>query len=134
MTRTAFSLRMELLSDAIFGAGFSVPGGEDISVYTDEKGYPFFKASSLKGLLRESLANLLSWKELPSDHLDRLMGVEGWEGTDDGSRLFLSNLTLVNAPEDPDSCCPPQLYQSGKRNCQRGYPAGSRLCQCRPGL
>ena len=46
---------MELLSDTIFGSGYSIPGGEDVAVCRDERGYPYFKGSTLKGLLRESL-------------------------------------------------------------------------------
>ena len=56
-------VKMELLSDAIFGSGFSVPGGEDIAVCRDENGYPFLKGSTLKGLLRESLENIAAWTE-----------------------------------------------------------------------
>ena len=31
---------MELLSDTIFGSGYSIPGGEDVAVCRDEGGYP----------------------------------------------------------------------------------------------
>ena len=33
--QVTLQVTMELLSDAIFGSGFSVPGGEDIAVYKD---------------------------------------------------------------------------------------------------
>lgn len=39
--RVTLPVTAELLSDAIFGSGFSIPGGEDIAVCRDEKGYPF---------------------------------------------------------------------------------------------
>lgn len=52
---------MELLSDAILGSGFSIPGGEDIAVCRDTNGYPYLKGTTLKGLLRESLENLTDW-------------------------------------------------------------------------
>ena len=32
-------VKIELLSDAIFGSGKSVPGGEDVSVLHDEYGF-----------------------------------------------------------------------------------------------
>lgn len=38
--RITLYVRVRLLSDTIFGAGFSVPGGEDIAVCEDSKGYP----------------------------------------------------------------------------------------------
>ena len=37
--RITLYVRVRLLSDTIFGAGFSVPGGEDIAVCEDSKGY-----------------------------------------------------------------------------------------------
>lgn len=40
---------MELLSDAIFGSGYSVPGGEDVAVCRDERGYPYFKGQHPEG-------------------------------------------------------------------------------------
>ena len=46
-------IKMTLLSDTIFGNGVSIPGGEDISVLTDENGFPYYKGSSLKGVFRE---------------------------------------------------------------------------------
>ena len=50
--RVTRKIRLELLSEAIFGSGFSVPGGEDIGVCTDARGYPYLKGSTFKGLLR----------------------------------------------------------------------------------
>lgn len=102
--RIVLQLRMTLLSDAIFGAGFSVPGGEDISVYTDGEGWPFFKATSLKGLLRESTANLLAWTGRGGDELKRLFGTEDWEGLDDGSRVYLGDLVLTDRPAESGEC------------------------------
>ena len=60
---------MELLSDTIFGSGFSIPGGEDIAVCQDENGYPYLKGTTLKGLLRESLENLIAWEAVSYTHL-----------------------------------------------------------------
>ena len=44
--RITLYVRVRLLSDTIFGAGFSVPGGEDIAVCEDSKGYPYLKTGS----------------------------------------------------------------------------------------
>lgn len=54
-------LKIELLSDAIFGSGKSVPGGEDIAVLHDEYGFPYIAGSNIKGVLREEIENYLSW-------------------------------------------------------------------------
>ena len=64
---------MELLSDAIFGSGYSVPGGEDVAVCRDERGYPYFKGSTLKGLLRESLENLAAWTGQGTEDADAML-------------------------------------------------------------
>lgn len=53
--RITLYVRVRLLSDTIFGAGFSVPGGEDIAVCEDSKGYPYLKGSTLKGLYGKAL-------------------------------------------------------------------------------
>lgn len=41
-------VRLELLSDTIFGSGHSIPGGEDIAVCQDENGYPYLKGTTFK--------------------------------------------------------------------------------------
>lgn len=57
-------IRMQLLSDAIFGNGMSVPGGEDLSVLTDEYGFPYYKGGTFKGVFREALEQYLFWTVL----------------------------------------------------------------------
>lgn len=59
--RVTMEVEMELRSDAIFGSGYSVPAGEDIGVCRDAGGYPYLRGSTLKGLLRQSLTDLLAW-------------------------------------------------------------------------
>lgn len=48
-------IKMELLSDTIFGNGMSIPGAEDISVLCDEQGFPYYKGGTFKGVFREEL-------------------------------------------------------------------------------
>lgn len=54
-------IRMQLLSDAVFGNGESVPGGEDISILCDEEGFPYYKGGTFKGVFREALEQYLLW-------------------------------------------------------------------------
>lgn len=93
---------MELLSDTIFGSGFSIPGGEDIAVCKDAAGYPYLKGSTLKGLLRESLENELVWTGGREEDLIALLGEDSWSGVDDGRRIHLTGLTLEQKPADPE--------------------------------
>jgi len=101
--RITGKLTMELLSDTIFGSGFSIPGGEDIAVYQDESGYPYLKGSTLKGLLRESLQNLLAWSGM-DDCSGELLGESGWQGTTDGRRIQLTALVLQQLPAESQLC------------------------------
>ena len=42
-------IQMELLSDTIFGNGRSIPGEEDISVLSDENGFPVIHPENCVG-------------------------------------------------------------------------------------
>ena len=92
------SVTMTLLSDAIFGSGMSIPGGEDISVKLDETGAPYLSGSTFKGLLRESVENWLDWEARAdrADVLEQLFGADGdWNGSPGTRRVFVSPLTLA---------------------------------------
>lgn len=46
--RVTLKVNMLLQSDTILGSGYSIPGGEDIAVCQDKKGYPYMKGSVFK--------------------------------------------------------------------------------------
>ena len=100
--RVTFVVEMELESDAIFGSGYSIPGGDDINTTIDEQGYPYLKGSTLKGLLAESLHNLLAWTGGSEEDYAALMGEEGWSGIADERRLQLTDMTLISRPVQPE--------------------------------
>lgn len=110
--QTMLRVTMELLSDTIFGSGFSIPGGEDIAVCRDAAGYPYLKGSTLKGLLRESLENYLVWTGGDEADLNALLGESGWSGADDGRRIHLTELTLDQRPDDPEQCFSSRMFTS----------------------
>ncbi len=91
-------LRMHLKSDAIFGNGMSLPGGEDICVQTDEHGFPYLKGNTLKGIFREELINLLNWEGKNESEigkiLDRLMGESDSHRISDQEKLTFSDMEL----------------------------------------
>ena len=80
-------IKMTLLSDAVFGNGMSIPGQEDISVLVDEKGFPYYKGGTFKGIFREELERYLTWISEEKDsklrddkiqkELNRLLGQSG---------------------------------------------------------
>ncbi len=90
-------VHMQLESDTIFGNGMSMPGGEDICIQTDLQGFPFLKGSTLKGIFREELINLLSWMKMPEEKaIDTVRNLMGESGADDTSsrKLVFSDLTM----------------------------------------
>lgn len=91
------SIHIHLLSDAVFGNGMSMPGGEDICILTDDKGFPYMKGSTWKGIFREELINYLDWTGCDPDNIDlrvrKLLGESGSDKQETGKVSF-SDLTL----------------------------------------
>ena len=102
--KVVLQIRMELLSDVIFGSGYSIPGGEDVAVSVDKQGWPYLKGSTLKGLLRESMENILVWTGDDSNIASVLLGAAGWDGTEDSRRVHLTELHLEESPATPEDC------------------------------
>ena len=91
-------IKMQLLSDTIFGSGVSVPGGEDISVLCDRDGFPYYKGGTFKGVFREELYRYLEWlgteeKEIENT-LVRLLGKGGNGEEITASKLIFSDFVL----------------------------------------
>lgn len=95
-------IRMQLLSDTIFGNGISVPGGEDISILTDEHGFPYYKGGTFKGVFREALEQYLEWtvpeggnrQEQIRESIHRLLGTGGDDAVRSPEKLVFSDFTL----------------------------------------
>lgn len=89
-------VKMTLESDAIFGNGVRVPGGEDISVCADDFGFPYYKASTFKGIFRKELKNLLGYKKVPGKEeiIGRLLGKAGNNLREEQGTLLFSDFTL----------------------------------------
>ncbi len=128
---TTLHLQMTLLSDGIFGSGFSQPGGADMGVCSDERGYPYLKGSTLKGLLRESLTNLLVWTGASSDTLDELLGIEGWNGTPHPRNIQLTGLTLRQPPSDAEQCYTLRTFTGVEGGIVKEGTLRSAQCICR---
>lgn len=89
-------IHIQLLSDAIFGNGMSMPGGEDICILTDDQGFPYLKGSTLKGIFREELINYLDWTKAKdaSSIVKRLLGERGSDSLNMDGQVTFSDLTL----------------------------------------
>lgn len=118
--RVTVPVEMRLFSDTVFGSGYSVPGGEDVAVCQDEKGLPYMKGSTWKGLLRESLENLVAWGEGEDRDIAALMGEEGWNDLTDDRRVRLTGLTLTNPPTDLEDCFDLRTFTSLENGVVKG--------------
>jgi len=89
---------MQLLSDVIFGSGESIPGGEDISILSDENGFPYYKGGTFKGIFREEMGNYFAWtmpeeKDIQAE-MGRLLGTGGDDNLRNTDKLVFSDFTL----------------------------------------
>lgn len=101
--KAILQVQMTLLSDAVFGNGASIPGGEDMALRTDAAGFPLLAGATFKGLLRESVTDLLCWQEGDTALTALLFGSPERSGAEQ-RRLIFSDLRLDNPPADPDAC------------------------------
>ena len=92
-------IKMELLSDAIFGNGVSVPGEEDISILTDRYGFPYYKGGTLKGIFREELERYLEWTDGDMTLISELLGKPG-RGEENSGSLVFSDLKISEIVRD----------------------------------
>lgn len=91
-------IRMQLMSDVVFGNGESIPGGEDISVLNDENGFPYYKGGTFKGIFREEMGNYLAWILPEEDQIKaemyRLLGTDGDDNVRNPNKLIFSDFIL----------------------------------------
>lgn len=91
-------IKMELLSDVIFGNGLSIPGAEDISVLCDEHGFPYYKGGTFKGIFREELNRFLEWTAEGEDRIvEKMLGKSGDTDLLNGRKLVFSDFQLSDA-------------------------------------
>lgn len=97
------TVTMRLESDTIFGSGYSIPGGEDIAVKTDQQGHPYLSGSTFKGLLRQATDQLLLWQGESERWkiLNDLFGqAEAIQRGTSPRQILLTPLTLTEPTED----------------------------------
>ena len=110
--RVQLTVTMQLLSDAVFGSGYSIPGGEDIAVMQDESGYPYIPGTTVKGLLRESMEDLLVWTGAAPNALTAIFGEAGWNGVTDDRRAVFTPLTLTGTRCPAEECFGTRTFTS----------------------
>ena len=88
---------MKLISDTIFGNGESIPGAEDIFVLTDEYGFPYFKAATLKGIFREELIRYMQLSGVSEPEIkNKVSELLGYSGDDENAanKMTFTDLTI----------------------------------------
>lgn len=88
-------VRIELLEDAFWGSGESIPGAEDSSILMDEHGFPYLRGTTFRGVLREEMENYFAWtgQENADSETEALFGSGGMR-TEDGRKLYVGNFNL----------------------------------------
>lgn len=84
-----YRIKIELLTETLFGNGEAIPGYVDIQ--TDESGFPFLKAKTLKGLIRENVELICNNLNLDNKLVTHLFG-----DTENAGILRFADATLSN--------------------------------------
>lgn len=136
-------IEMTLESDAIFGNGLSIPGGEDIATQMDEDGFPYLKGNTMKGIFREELINLLAWTGKNQNETDqivgRMMGESGSEQIADVQKVCFSDFVIhpevrkrvLAETEESFERLPMFSYTRDFTSLEKGMAKEGSLRQCR---
>ena len=88
-----YKIQVKLITEAIFGSGYSVPGSVDLEIVYDDCGLPYMKAKTFKGNFREAMEDIVNeiGKEKYEFIIDELLG-KGRSGVDQWKTLKFSDL------------------------------------------
>lgn len=90
-------ISVELLSETIFGSGYSVPGSVDLEIVHDDLGLPYFKGKTFKGKLREECENILTFiknQKLKEEYSNALIRMFGKADNDEHNLVKFSDLKV----------------------------------------
>lgn len=93
-------IRIELLSDTIFGSGMSIPGAEDISILLDRDNFPYLKGSTFRGVMREEAENYAVWTQKPEGWLEERFGTAGIDPKNSSHYVSVTDFELPMALKD----------------------------------
>lgn len=89
-----YTLKIELLSDMIFGSGMATPGSVDLEVLHDSYGIPYMKGKTIKGKLREEVRNITRWINNGVEDAEAVARLFGCADRADMDSLLFSNVTI----------------------------------------
>lgn len=90
-----YRIQVKLLTEAIFGSGYSIPGSVDLEIVHDEYGLPYMKAKTFKGNFREAMEDVITFigNKKYETIKDKLLGKEG-DGLNTWRTIKFSHCTL----------------------------------------
>lgn len=93
-----YKIQIELMTETIFGSGQSVPGSVDLEIVYDDNGFPYMKAKTFKGNLREQVEELNeilkeNYNLDYTKYIDRMFGVEN-DGVNSWKNIKFSDCQL----------------------------------------
>lgn len=90
-----YRIEVKLITEAIFGSGYSIPSEVDLEVVTDENGLPYMKAKTFKGNFREAMEEIVEivGREKYGYIVDKLLGT-GEAGVEQWRTLKFSDMRL----------------------------------------
>lgn len=94
-----YIIKVELLSDMVFGSGSAVSGSVDLEVLHSKSGIPYMKGKTLKGKLREELRHVIKCKYAGEERNEQVERIFGSADDYDYATLKLSDLRLDFAVE-----------------------------------
>lgn len=94
-----YIIRVELLSDMVFGSGSAVAGSVDLEVLHSKSGVPYMMGKTLKGKLREELRHVLKCKHTGIEQDKQVERILGSADDYDYATLKFTDLRLDSQVE-----------------------------------
>lgn len=89
-----YIVKVELLSDGLFGSGNSVAGLVDMDILYNRDGFPYMKGKTFKGKLREEVNQILYCINKGKSDLEQLYEMFGCEDGNQRETLKFSDLEI----------------------------------------
>jgi len=86
--------KIELLSEWHVGSGLDSGSDADALVLKDENNLPYIPGKTIKGLLRDSLSEILDVGQIPKNEIEAIFGLEAEDYNTERKKAYFSNAEL----------------------------------------
>lgn len=94
-----YKISIKLMTEAIFGSGYSIPGTVDLEIVCDKYGLPYMKGKTFKGNFRDVMKDVVALTNTHNSVLDKLLGKEN-DGIASQDELKFSDCTIAKNIKD----------------------------------